>query len=121
MNSHRDVLDVAQKYLRGIYIGGSATLHEVFRESARVEDMVTGAFRSRSAAEYIATVASRQSPFAGGEEFAMAPTSITVLGDMAVVTADLRFLGNNYFNVLSFLRDNGRWGIAHKLFGSPRR
>lgn len=120
MNDHQDVLDVALRYLRGIYEGNTAALHEVFRESARVEDAVSGKFRSRSAAEYIAGVASRQSPAAAGEDFTMSVLSIDVLGDMALVTADLRFLGNRYFNMLSLLRDEGRWRIAHKLFGPPR-
>ena len=119
MNSYQHILDLVQKYLRGIYTGDATALHEVFHESARVEDRVTGTFRSRSAAEYIAGVASRQSPFAAGEAFTMAPMSITVLGDLAVVTADLRFLGNHYVNVLSLLRDGGGWRITHKLFGPP--
>lgn len=120
MNNHQDVLDVIQKYLSGIYQGNVADLREVFHESARVEDVFTGKFRSRSADQYIQGVASRQSPFEAGEKFTMAPISIDVLGDMAVVTAELRFLGNHFFNVLSLIRDDGRWLIAHKLFSPPR-
>lgn len=119
MNSHKDVLDVVQKYLDGIYRGDVEALRELFHENARVEDVFTGTFRSRSATEYLEAVASRQSPYAAGEKFHMAPMSIEVLGDMAVVTADLRFLGIHFFNVLSLLRTDGRWGIAHKLFGAP--
>jgi hypothetical protein len=119
MFSHKDVLDVVEKYLGGIYRGNVEDLREVFHDNARVEDVITGTFRSRSAAEYIQAVASRQSPFSAGEKFTMTPMSIEVLGDMAVVTADLRFLGNHFFNVLSLLRDDGRWVIAHKLFGAP--
>jgi hypothetical protein len=119
MNRHKDVLDVVQRYLDGIYRGNAEDLHEVFHDNARVEDVVTGTFRSRSATEYIQAVASRQSPFSAGEKFAMAPMSIEVLGDIAVVTADLRFLGNHFFNVLSLLRNDGRWLITHKLFGAP--
>jgi hypothetical protein len=83
-----------------------------------VEDRITGSFRSRSAAEYIQAVASRQSPLVAGEPFTMAPMTIQVLGDTAVATAELRFLGNHYFNVLSLLRGDDGWRIAHKLFGS---
>ncbi len=120
MSSHQAILDLTEKYLRGIYEGNVANLREVFYPSARVEDMVTGSFRSRSADEYIQGVASRQSPLAAGEPFTMSPRSIDVLGDMAIVTAELRFLGNHYFNVLSMLRVGGHWLIAHKLFGPPR-
>jgi hypothetical protein len=89
----------------------------VFHANARVEDRITGSFRSRSAAEYIQAVASRQSPLVAGEPFTMAPMTIQVLGDTAVATAELRFLGNHYFNVLSLLRGDDGWRIAHKLFG----
>jgi hypothetical protein len=119
MSSHKDVLDVVQKYLGGIYRGSAEDLREVFHNNARVEDVVTGTFRSRSATEYIQAVALRQSPISAGEKFTMTPMSIEVLGDMAVVTAELRFLGNHFFNVLSLIRDDGHWVIAHKLFGAP--
>lgn len=119
MNNHRAVLDLVEQYLRGIYEGNVAQLRAVFHPDARVQDMVTGTFRSRSADEYIRGVASRQSPAAAGEPFTMSPISIDVLGDMAVATAELRFLGNHYFNVLSLLRTDGRWLIVHKSFGPP--
>jgi hypothetical protein len=117
MSGHRAVLDLTEKYLRGIYEGDIASLRDVFHPSARVEDLATGDFRSRSADEYIDGVASRQSPKAAGEPFTMTPMSIDVLGNMATVTADVRFLGHHYINVLSLLRIDGRWFIAHKLFG----
>lgn len=119
MGSHQDVLNLAERYLLAIYEGDTAKLHAVFHPNARVEDTVTGAFRSRFADEYIEGVGSRQSPKAAGEPFSMSPVSITCLGDMAIVTAELRFLGNHYFNVLSLLRVDGQWLITHKQFGRP--
>lgn len=121
MNNHQAVLDLAHKYLVGIHEGDAQALGEVFHPDARVEDITTGTFRSRSAGQYILAVASRQSPAAGGEAFDMTPLTVEVLGDTAVVTAELRFLGNHYFNVLSLLRCEGRWLIVHKLFGFAGR
>ena len=121
MSEHQAVLDLAQKYLRSIYEGNPQGLREVCHPNARVEDMVTGTFRSRSADEYIQAVASRQSPSAAGEPFTMAPLAIDVLGGMATVTAELRFLGNHFYNVLSLLRCDDRWLITHKLFGNPNQ
>jgi hypothetical protein len=119
MSDHQAVLDLTHKYLRSIYEGNTQELREVFHPGARVDDMVTGTFRSRSAEEYIRAVASRQSPSAAGESFTMAPLTVGVLGDMATVTAELRFLGNHFYNVLSLLRCDGGWRITHKLFGTP--
>jgi hypothetical protein len=121
MSDHQAVLDLAHKYLRSIYEGNPQGLREVFHLNARVEDMVTGTFRSRSADQYIQAVASRQSPSAAGEPFTMVPLAIEVLGDMAVVTADLSFLGNHFYNVLSLLRCDGSWRITHKLFGTANQ
>lgn len=117
MSDHQDVLDLTYRYLRGVYTGDTQALHDVFHSTARVEDTITGSFRSRSADEYIQAVGSRQSPSVAGEPFTMAPLNIHVLGDMATVTAELRFLGNHFYNVLSLLRCDGRWLIMHKLFG----
>ncbi len=119
MSNHQAVLDLVHKYLRSIYEGNTEGLREVFHPNARIEDMVTGTFRSRSAEQYIQAVASRQSPSEAGEPFTMAPLVIDVLGGMATVTAELRFLGNHFYNVLSLLRCDDRWLITHKLFGTP--
>jgi Putative lumazine-binding len=120
MSDHQAVLDLANKYLRGVYEGNTQALREVFYPDARVEDMVTGTFRSRSVEQYIEGVAARQSPSAAGEAFAMAPLDVTVLGDIATITAELHFLGNHFYNVLSLLRSDSGWRITHKLFGKQR-
>lgn len=121
MHDDQAVLDLVSKYLRSVYEGNTQGLREVFHPNARVEDMVTRSFRSRSADQYIEAVGSRQSPLAAGEPFTMAPRAIEVLGDMATVTVELHFLGNHFYNVLSLLRCEGRWFIMHKLFGSAVR
>jgi hypothetical protein len=118
MNDHQPVLELVNKYLRSVYEGDTQALREVFHPNARVEDMVTGTFRSRPVEQYIEAVGSRQSPSVAGEPFTMTPLTIEVLGDMATVTAELHFLGNHYYNALSLLRCDGRWLIMHKLFGS---
>lgn len=119
MTHDQAVLELANRYLRGIHEGDTQALREVFLPEARVEDLVTGSFRSRTASQYIEAVGSRQSPRTAGEPFTMSVLSIQVLGDMATVTAELRFLGNHFYNVLSLLRCDGQWRIAHKLFGPP--
>jgi hypothetical protein len=121
MSEHQAVFDLTQRYLRGIYEGDVDCLQEVFHANARIEDMVTGTFRSRDVGHYIQAVASRQSPYACGEPFRMAPVSIGIWADMATVTAELRFLGNHFFNVLSMIRCDGKWLITHKLFGSVNK
>jgi hypothetical protein len=118
MSEHQAVLDLVQRYLFGIYEGDVDDLRKVFHADARIEDTAAGSFRSRDVGQYLKAVASRQSPYASGEPFRMAPVSIGVWGGMATVTADLRFLGNHYVNVLSLVRCGGQWFIAHKLFGS---
>jgi hypothetical protein len=119
MNHHQAILELANQYLHGIYEGNTQALHAAFLPGARVEDVVTGSFRSRTVDQYVDAVGSRRSPRAAGESFNMSVQSIHVLGDMATVTAELHFLGNHYYNVLSLLRCDDQWRIAHKLFGPP--
>jgi hypothetical protein len=118
MSDHQAVLDQVNKYLHALYEGNTQQLREVFHPNARVEDIVTGTFRSRSTDEFVEVVGSRQSPSAAGESFTMKPLTIGVLGDMATATAELHFLGNHFYDVLSLLRHDGQWRIMHKLFGT---
>jgi hypothetical protein len=118
MSDHQAVLDLAHKYLHSIYEGNPLALREVFHPNARVEDSVTGAFRSRSADEYILAVATRESPLEAGEPFTMTPLAIDVVGNLATVTAELHFFGNHFHNVLSLLRCDDCWRITHNLFGT---
>ena len=83
MTDHEVVIELANQYLRGIYEGDTQALRAVFLPDARVEDRVTGSFRSRTADQYVAAVGSRQSPQAAGESFNMRVLSVQVLGDMA--------------------------------------
>jgi hypothetical protein len=118
MNDHQALLDLTRKYLQSIYTGDQHSLRAVFHPQARIDDVTTGTFRSRDVDQYLQAVAARVSPQASGEAFRMSPRSIDVLGDMAIVTAELRFLGNHFVNVLSLLRCEGQWLITHKQFGS---
>jgi hypothetical protein len=65
------------------------------------------------------------SPLQGKEKpYSRAPRHIgegpceRCVGYMATVTAELRFLGNHYYNLLSLLRCDEGWLITHKLFGA---
>jgi hypothetical protein len=117
MSDHQALLELTNTYLRGIYEGDTRSLRSVFHPSARIEDVTTGRFRSRDVDQYLQAVASRVSPREAGEPLWMAPRSIEVVGGMAMVTAELRFLGNHFINLLSLLRCDGQWLITHKQFG----
>lgn len=118
MSSHDAVLGVMHTYFDSIYTGNADGLRAVFLPDAKVTDNVQGQLRVRSAEEYILAVASRKSPHALGERQAMNAISIEVLDGVASVTARLEMLGQRYFNVLSLLKQDGRWVIVHKLFGN---
>lgn len=116
MHEHQNILDVIQTYFDGLYRGDPARLREVFHPDASVIDNAGGAFRKRDAAAYIEGVARRQSPRDAGEAFDMRVLAVEVLGDIASASAQVAMPGHRYRNVLSLLRQDGRWSIVGKLF-----
>lgn len=62
------------------------------------------------------SVQSRKSPKELEESFKMKILSIEILGNNALVKAQVPMLGYNYFDFLSLSKINDDWKIVNKLF-----
>ena len=111
-----EIQAVIQNYFEGIYNGDEVQLKEVFHPGTLLFGDIKGVPYFKAITEYIDGVKSRKSPKDLGEDFKMEILSIEILGNNAIVKAQLPMLGYNYFDFLSLAKINEDWKIVNKLF-----
>ena len=111
-----EIQAVIQNYFEGIYNGDVVQLKEVFHSGTLLFGDIKGVPYFKAVTEYIDGVKSRKSPKDLGEDFKMKILSIEILGNNAIVKAQLPMLGYNYFDFLSLAKINQDWKIVNKLF-----
>ena len=111
-----EIQAVLQNYFEGIYNGDVVQLKEVFHSETLLFGDIKGVPYFKAITEYIDGVKSRKSPRDLGEDFKMEILSIEILGNNAIVKAQLPMLGYNYFDFLSLAKINKDWKIVNKLF-----
>jgi len=111
-----EIQAVIQNYFEGIYNGDEVQLKEVFHPGTLLFGDIKGVPYFKAITEYIDGVKSRKSPKDLGKDFKMEILSIELLGNNAIVKAQLPMLGYNYFDFLSLAKINEDWKIVNKLF-----
>jgi hypothetical protein len=115
-NQSNKIKAVIYNYFEGIYNGNPAQLEEVFHPKSHLFGDINGAPYFKSVTEYIDGVKNRKSPKELGEKFNMEILSIDIIGNNAIIKANLKMLGFNYYDLLSLTNINGHWKIVTKLF-----
>lgn len=116
MSTHSEILAIVDGYFAGIYDGDVERLATTFHPRAVLSGEVKGQPYYKTVDEYLDGVRNRKSPSELGEPFAMKAVGVELVGEIALVKAELRMLGNKYVDYLSFVRLEGRWVIVGKLF-----
>jgi hypothetical protein len=117
MNEATAAVDqLIRNYCEGIYRGDVALLRETFHPRAMLFGEVKGAPYLKTVGEYLEVVAGRPSPESLGETFAMQTESVEIVGDIATAKIKCPIFEYTYADRLSFVRHDGRWWIAAKLF-----
>lgn len=107
---------VLQDYAEGIFFGDVVRLRSAFHPDARLFGMVKGQLYDKLLEEYLAVVATRQSPSQLGEPFHMRLLTLEVQGSIALARLHCPMLGFNYIDFLSLRLQGERWQIVSKLF-----
>ena len=116
-DSHSNAIKtVISNYFKGIYNGDTTLLKDVFYEESYLFGDINGIPYLKTVTEYIDGVKSRKSPKDQGEAFKMNIFSIDIMGNNAIVKAQLPMLGFNYYDFLSLSKIGGDWKIVNKLF-----
>lgn len=116
MQDHQAVLMAVSEYFKGVFSGEVDRLRAVFHPRAALFAEIRGEAYYKPLEEYLDVVAHRKSPEALGEPFLMKPISVEVTHNMAFAKVHCPMLGYNYYDYLSFVRQDGRWIIVNKLF-----
>ncbi len=112
----KEIETVVSEYFNGIYSGNSEQLESVFYPEALLFGDIMGSPYFKTAKQYIEGVRNRKSPKELVELFKMEILSLEIIGNNAMVKAQLPMLGYNYIDLLSLSKINGDWKIVNKLF-----
>ncbi|WP_196889366.1 nuclear transport factor 2 family protein [Aureivirga sp. CE67] len=103
-------------YFQGIYEGNISELEKCFTTNTQILGDIKGVSYQKTITEYLEGVKNRKSPKELNEVFNMKIISIEILGEIAMVKAQVPMLGYNYFDFLSLLKKDNTWKITHKIF-----
>ncbi|NBN78248.1 nuclear transport factor 2 family protein [Microvirga tunisiensis] len=114
-----DLKSVILSYLDALHRSDAALLASVFHDKALYASTTGGDIRFWSMEHYLPIVAARPAPASRGEVNNGRIVSITIAGaDAAVAIVEMTLLGRDFTDILSFVREDGRWRIAAKVFDS---
>jgi hypothetical protein len=111
---HVEIQKIVARYFDGLFRGDVEALRSVFDPRAVVAGEVKGQPYYKPIEAYLAGVASRQSPEQLGDPVVMDLIAIDVASNIASAKLNVRMLGFNYFNYLSFIRQADTWRVILK-------
>lgn len=114
-----DLKAVILSYFDALNRSDAELLGSVFHDKALYASTTGGDVRFWSMDHYLPIVAARPAPASRGEVNNGRIVSITIAGpDAATAIVQMTLLGRDYTDILSFVRQDGRWRIAAKVFDS---
>lgn len=109
-------------YLDGLYEGDADKLAAVFHQTSALTQFFDGELKITPRDEWLAAVRSRPSPKSRGLERTDRILSIDVAGPtMAFVKVQCSIPPRHFVDQLSFLKIDGRWQVAQKVFQTEVR
>jgi hypothetical protein len=114
MNDTDEITALVRRYFDATWRGDVAQLKTVFDPRAIVVGEVNGQPYYKSIDEYLAGVASRQSPAELGEKAEMELLMLDVQQNIATAKLHARMLGFNYYNYFSLVRQQDKWLVITK-------
>jgi Putative lumazine-binding len=113
----KEVTAAVQNYVKAVTDGDTALLRSVFRGDAHMWGYLGSSLISLPIEEFIDIVAKAPDPASWVDGYSHAIRSVEVTGDVAVaVLEETGYIGGNFTNYFSLLREDGRWAIAGKTF-----
>jgi hypothetical protein len=119
MSSYPEILNLVDRYFQGVFNGDTELLATLFDPAAQVYGVIDGVPYHKTAFDYMAGVAKRQSPASLGEPYRMRTLSLDLLGDIANVRLHSPMLGFDYHLYLTLAKRQDGWKIVNKTFTQP--
>lgn len=116
-NDLEQIRDAALTYLDGLYEGDVEKLGRVFHPSCALTAVIDGALKIIPRDEWFDLVKNRESPQKAGKQRDDMILAIDLIGpEMAHVKLKCAVPPRYFTDILSFLKIDGRWQIAQKVY-----
>lgn len=106
---------IENNYFKGIYEGDIDLLNTLFHPETLLFGDIKGLPYAKTLAQYLNSVANRQSPKDSGKPFKGEIISIKVVNSIAIAEVKVQMYDFLYHDLLSFHRINGQWLIVNKM------
>jgi hypothetical protein len=117
MSEQDDVRGAIDKYVRAVASRDVGLLRSVFRADAHMWGYLGETLLSIPIEGFFTVVAGSPEPAAWAGGYSHKIRSIEVTGDVAVgVLEEAGYIGADFTNYFSLVRENGSWAIAGKTF-----
>jgi hypothetical protein len=112
-----DVREVVENYVSGVTKPDVELVRSAFRHDAHMCGYLGDTFVTTPIEGFLDVVASTPDPAGWVGGYSHVIPSVGVTGDVAVaVLKETGYLGGNFTNYFSLVRENGTWAIASKTF-----
>jgi hypothetical protein len=116
-NDLNEIRAATQTYLDGLYEGDAAKLAAVFHQTCALTAVLDGELKIIPRDQWCEMVKNRESPKAAGKQRDDHILSIDLIGPtMAHVKLKCAVPPRYFTDILSFLKIDGRWQIAQKVY-----
>jgi hypothetical protein len=114
---NEDVREVIENYVRGVTKPDVELVRSAFLPDAHMWGYLDGLYVSAPIAGFLDVVAKSPDPAGWVSGYAHVIRSVEVTGDVAVaVLEETGYVGSDFTNYFSLVRENGTWAIASKTF-----
>jgi Putative lumazine-binding len=125
MNANADIAAVraaTQTYLDGLYDGDADRIASVFLPTSALTQSFDGELKITPRDEWLAAVRTRPSPKAQGLAREDHILTIDVVSDtLALVKVKCQMPPRYFTDLLNFVKRDGRWAVAQKVFTTEMR
>jgi hypothetical protein len=112
-----DVREVIEDYVSGVTECDVDLVRSTFRSDGHMWGHLGDTFLSMPIKGFLDVVANTPDPVGWVDGYSYTIPSIEVTGDIAIaVLEEVGYVGGNFTNYFSLVRENGTWAIASKTF-----
>lgn len=112
-----DVQAVVESYVSGVTKPDVAEVRSAFRPDAQLWGYLGDVFLTMPVGGFLAVVESTPDPAGWVNDYSYSISSIEVTGNVAAAVLEEKgYVGGDFTNYFSLVRENGKWAIASKTF-----
>ncbi len=117
MSNKEQIEQTIQTYYDCMCESSAEKVHEAFHPNAKITGYLEDGLHEMTVSEFASFIESQQpSPKESGGSVRLDVLSISIAGNIAVAQVRDDYLGMVFLDILTLLKDGGKWSIYNKLF-----